>query len=106
MDLIEVYKSTPIKDLREDLRRVRQLNMLVIDDIPDDTVRLFHMLVTLGADQDAPDWFKKLATFAINAQRNGEIDHQLRREQDAKLIGELRARLGEDVYENFFANAI
>lgn len=106
MDLIEVYKHTHIDDLRADLRRVRQLNMLDIDAIPNDTVRLFHMMVVLGADKQAPSWFKEVAEFCINAQRNGEIEHQLRREQDAAIISELKARVGDDVVESFFANAI
>ena len=105
-DLLEEYGNIPVSELRDDLRKVRQLRTLDIDAIPDPVVRMFHMLVVSGNDDEAPEWYKNVATFCVNAQRDGEAVHAQRREEDKAVIRDLKARLGEDTVRDFFANAI
>lgn len=104
--IIERYRHIPVNELRETLRLVPQLRSLDLNEVPDPIVRVFHGTVVLGNHEDAPEWFFQFCEWIINGQRDGELKHQDRRESDRAIIRSLKAQLGEDVVDSFFANAI
>jgi len=104
--VIEKYRHMSPDELRYDLLKVDQLRMLNLNQVPDAHIRVFHATVLLGNHPDAPAWFKDYCTFAINAWRDGAMDYQSEHERLETALNDMKARLGEDEIDNFFANAI
>ena len=104
-ELMEHYRHVSPNELRIDLLAVKELQVLRINDVPDSVVRLFHFLVLTGMMEDAPEWYKIVATFAVNMQRNGEIDHQYQLDELRSQLASQDSDYAQEIIQ-FYENAI
>ena len=103
--MITDYRHVSTNELRDDLRRVRGIaQYLNVNDIPDGSVKAFHMLVRYGGDKEAPAWFAEFCEDIVNLWRDGEMDNQMKVEQLRQALRENAVTGGWDL-EEFYAEA-